>query len=329
MARSTGAGRRRPAAGEPLIGAGLRREEVEIPSGGERLAAWLYRPEAGGGRAPGLVLMHGLTAIRDAQLDRYCERFAAAGLASLAFDFRHLGSSGGQPRQLVDLKRQYEDRDAALAYMRNLEGVDPARVAIWGTSFAGGHALEAAADHPWLAAAIAQTPMVDGAAPPPGGVPLKRRIWALAAGVRDRLRARRGAAPHYVPVLGPPGSLAVLTTPDIWESYTERYGLFERREAFEGVLWRNQVAARLLLRLPTHRPARRAHLVRCPLLVQVVEREWVVSNGAAVRAAERAASGSLRSYPGLRHFDIYGGEGFERLVADQVDFLRTHLKPER
>lgn len=106
--------------------------------------------------------MHGFTATRDERLDIFCEHLSDAGVAALAFDFRHLGASGGQPRQLIDLRRQYEDCDAALAYARDLDGIDGSRVVTWGASFAGGHARDAAARNPWVAAAICLVPLVDG-----------------------------------------------------------------------------------------------------------------------------------------------------------------------
>ena len=144
------------------------RDDVRIPSGDGELAAWVYRPEGAAGPVPVVVLMHGLTATREERLGAYGERFAEAGIASVIIDFRNFGESSGSPRQLLDLDRQYEDCDAALAYARSLPGIDPDRVAIWGTSFAGGYAFDAAARHPWLAAAVCQTPLLDGKIPAPG-----------------------------------------------------------------------------------------------------------------------------------------------------------------
>ncbi|MFQ6228686.1 hypothetical protein [Nocardia sp. NPDC002869] len=48
-------------------------------------------------------------------LGQYEQWFAQAGLAVVAFDFRHLGESGGEPRQLVSQRRYAEDRVAARA----------------------------------------------------------------------------------------------------------------------------------------------------------------------------------------------------------------------
>jgi hypothetical protein len=44
------------------------------------------------------------------------QRFAAARLAVLLFDYRHFGESGGQPRQLIDIRQQLEDYRAAIRF---------------------------------------------------------------------------------------------------------------------------------------------------------------------------------------------------------------------
>jgi pimeloyl-ACP methyl ester carboxylesterase len=109
-------------------------------------------------------MAHGFGATRDASLAPYAERFVAAGLHVLLFDYRHFGASDGEPRQLVSVRRQLQDYAAAFEFARALRGVDPARVAVWGTSFSGGHALVTAATVPGVAAAICQCPMMDGLA---------------------------------------------------------------------------------------------------------------------------------------------------------------------
>src|SRR2546423_9477479 len=116
----------------------MARRDVTFPSGDSTCAAWLYRPD-GDGPHPIVLLAHGFGALRDARLSAYAERFAAAGLAALVFDFRHFGASGGTPRQLLDVPRQLEDYRAAVAFARGLDGIDPEGVVLWGTSFSGGH----------------------------------------------------------------------------------------------------------------------------------------------------------------------------------------------
>jgi dienelactone hydrolase len=113
---------------------------------------------------PGVVMGHGLGATREMGLAPYAERFAATGLAVLVFTYRNLGDSGGGPRQVLSMTRQLADWDAALEYAAGLPEVDRERVAVWGTSLGGGHAIAVAARHPELCAAVAQCPFTDGPA---------------------------------------------------------------------------------------------------------------------------------------------------------------------
>jgi fermentation-respiration switch protein FrsA (DUF1100 family) len=266
-----------------------------------------------------VVLLHGFTATRDVcRLEAFGEALAEAGIAALAFDYRHFGESGGSPRQLLDLRRQYEDCDAALAFARAHDRIDATRMAVWGTSFAGGHALDAAVRHPWLAAAVCLVPFVDGAVPP-AGMTARQAGWSVAVGLRDLIRAALGREPYLVPAVGPAGSRAVLPNDAVWRRLDELVP--------PGSPWRNEVAARIALKLSRHRPARRAADVACPLLVQVAEGETLLRNRPAFKAAERAPRGELRRYEGADHFDVYLPPVFDRVVEDQIGFLRQHLAP--
>src|SRR6185312_1427407 len=139
------------------------RLDITFRSGGVDCAAWLYLPASRGPFAT-IVMGHGLGGIRRMRLDAFAERFQAAGYACLVFDYRHFGASGGEPRQLLDINRQLEDWAAAIGFARTLEGVDPERVVLWGTSFGGGHVIVAGARDERVAAVIAQCPFTDGPA---------------------------------------------------------------------------------------------------------------------------------------------------------------------
>ena len=139
----------------------MKRSDVEFTSGGVTCRAWLYEPDAGA-RPPIIVMAHGLGGVRHMRLGAFAERFADAGYACLVFDYRHFGASAGEPRQLLDIDRQLEDWRSAIAYAHTLDGVDPDRVVVWGTSFGGGHVIVTAAQDKRLAAAIAQCPFTDG-----------------------------------------------------------------------------------------------------------------------------------------------------------------------
>jgi fermentation-respiration switch protein FrsA (DUF1100 family) len=260
-------------------------------------------------------MAHGFSATRELRLDAYAERFAAAGLGVLLFDYRHFGASSGQPRQLLDIRRQHEDYHAAIAHARGLEWVDPDRVAVFGSSFSGGHAIEVAAADPRIAAAVAQCPFTDGVASLPRLGPANI-VKATAAGLRDAIGARLGQGPVYIPAVGPPGSFAVMTAPDVepgWRAMTP-----------VSTAWENRVAARIALQVTTYRPGRAASRVRCPILFCICDSDSVAPPEPTARYAARAPRGEVIRYP-FGHFEIYVGEPFEQAVADQTEFLARHL----
>ncbi|MBX3228475.1 MAG: alpha/beta fold hydrolase [Labilithrix sp.] len=295
----------------------MPREDVTFESGGVRCGAWLYRPSSSAPHAC-VVLAHGFSGLRGHRLDAFAERFVAAGLAALVFDYRHFGASEGEPRALVDVDRQLADWRAAVAYARSIDGVDPDRVAIWGCSIAGGHVLvTAAALAGDVAAVVALTPFVDGRAVALR-TPLLASLRLVWAGLCDRIGSWLGRPPRMIAVAGPPGSVAMLTSPDA------EPGILALATGDAPV--DNRVAARIALHIPTYRPIRAVAAIAAPALVQVCDRDAIAPPELAVAAAKAMPRAVVERYP-YGHFDVYLGEAFERAVTAQVAFLREHLRP--
>jgi pimeloyl-ACP methyl ester carboxylesterase len=298
--------------------------ELEFRSGGVRCIATHLSGEGEGflgedGRRPCVVLGHGFAGTVDSGLLPYAERFAAAGIDALAFDYRHFGSSDGEPRQLVSIGRQHEDYAAAIALARSLPGVDPERIVVWGSSYSGGHVVAVAVADGRVAAAIAQAPAMDGVATLlnlaryAGPAQLVR---LTIAGLRDLVAMILRRPPVPVAVVGAPGSVAVMSAADAEPGY----------RAIAGPSWRNEVAARIMLTAGTYRPGLQADRLPCPILVQIADRDSVAPVKAAQDAAWLATGRSeVRTYP-IGHFDIYRGAPFERAIADQLHFLARHVR---
>jgi pimeloyl-ACP methyl ester carboxylesterase len=237
----------------------------------------------------------------------------------LAFDYRHFGASDGEPRQLIDVARQLEDWAAALAAARRLEGVDPERVAAWGSSFGGGHALVAGVRDGRVAAIASQCPMMDGlvaftrAVRYAGVVPVLR---FTAHALRDALGAALGQDAHCLPLFARPGELAFISTPDAVPGYS----------ALVPDDFVNAAAARLALTLPLYRPVTEAKNLRCPMLLLVCDHDAVVPIDPALRAAEEGGPlVELHRFP-VEHFEIYQGQHLERARELMVTFLRRVLR---
>lgn len=294
----------------------MTRSDVTFRSGDGTCAGWLYEPAGAGTTAgPVVVLAHGLGGVKEMRLDAFADRFCAAGYRCLVFDYRHFGASSGEPRQLLDIGRQLEDWRSAVAHARTLDGVDPERVVLWGTSFGGGHVLRTAARDPRVAAVIAQCPFTDGLASSLAIAPVtSAKVTARA--VRDAIGARRGRAPLMVPTYGAPGATALMTSPD------SAAGVEALVPA--GLEVRSDVAARFALDIVRYFPGRDARRIAVPVHFAVCEDDAVAPTKATLRHAAKAPRGEVRMQPG-GHFDIYVGEDFEHNVAQQLAFLAEHV----
>jgi dienelactone hydrolase len=293
------------------------REDVEFEVGDAVCRAWLYLPDASEPR-PVVVMAHGLGGIREMRLDAYAERFAAAGYACLVFDYRHFGASGGEPRQLLDIGRQLDDWSAAVAFARTRADVDGSRIILWGTSFGGGHVIVTAARVSGIAAVISQCPFTDGLASARVIDPATLAKLMLR-GLADVVASRLGRASVSVPLAGPPRSAALMTAPDAMPGYLALVPM--------GIAHRDEVAARVALRIPLHRPGRYAAQVACPILFVVCETDSVAPAKTTVRHARTAPRHEIHLYP-AGHFDIYRGEAFDRVVGDQTAFLEHYVPVE-
>jgi fermentation-respiration switch protein FrsA (DUF1100 family) len=90
---------------------------LTFQSGGEALVGSLYLP-AGDERAGLVVAVGPLTSVKEQAAGTYAQAMAERGYASLAFDYRYFGESGGRPRQFENPEANIEDiKNAATALL--------------------------------------------------------------------------------------------------------------------------------------------------------------------------------------------------------------------
>ncbi len=284
----------------------MARVDVEFTADDVTLRGWFYRAKGAGSRAPVVVMVHGLSAVKEMYLDEYAEVFSQAGLNVLAYDHRNFGASDGTPRQDIDPIVQARDLRHAITYATGREDVDSDRVGIWGSSHGGGLVLSVAAVDHRVRAVVAQVPFISGSGQLTRLVrpDFRPTMHALLEGERRSLY--NGGEPMLMPAVDadPLGS-ALMASAESWEFFT-------KTAQDRAPSWRNEVTIRSLERIGEFEPGDGIHRISpSPLLMIVAEQDISAYAEIAFEAYERAREPKELVVLPCGHFDVYAGAAFE------------------
>ena len=296
-------------------------EQHWIPAeGGIGLHAWVYRPDQRRGEpAPAVSMAHGFGAIKDQGLIPYAQRFARAGFVVIAHDHRGFGLSGGWPRNDIDPWRQILDWRRVITYLRELDGVDPDRIGIWGSSYAGGHALVLAGSDRRVKAVVSQIPTISGYQQG-----LRRVAPEDRPALQERFNHDDAAQMHGSE---PVRQAIVSTDPNEESAYRDpAMSAFEKRFPIPPMLEHDhKITLRSTLKAQMYDPGVWSeHICPTPLLMVVGTQDTVTPADLALTAFERAGHPKkLITYPG-GHFDAYL-EHFETTSGAAEAWFTEHL----
>ena len=279
-------------------------------SDGTWCAATLHRPaKATAETLPAILMLHGWGGIQDALTVPYYEEFTRAGYAVMTFDYRGWGDSAGLPRHVISARQRVADGDAALAFLKSQPGIDPRRIVLWGSSFGGGHVVELAAEHPELAGAIAQVPMLDGMAAV-RAVPLPRLLRFGLYATADLLKPGQ---PIYLPVVSEPGAFSSMDRDDAGKA-------LQLAETSIGRRYDNRVAARSMMTMGPYRPFKRLKDIRIPTLLLGANQDSVAP---FVESAIRGVNNPNLTIASIdaNHFEPYFEPTFSGVIRQQLLFL--------
>lgn len=288
------------------------RSNVSFESDGIRCAAWFYQPH-GAGPFPVIVMAHGLAGVKEMRLDAYAQRFCDAGMACLVFDYRHFGESEGEPRQLLDIKRQHGDWRSAIRFARRLPNVDGGRIVLWGSSLSGGHVLRVASLEPSVAGVIAQVPHLSGIASLRMNSVLKLLRLSLH-GCYDLARAALGLSPHYILSSSEPDQLGLMNAPGESRGYLNLMP--------QGAVLDRRVAARFVLHIGLYSPLRVVSKLKMPVLIQVANDDLTAPAAPAIKGTRGLSNVTLKRYD-TGHFQPYVEPMFSTIIKDQLEFLKS------
>lgn len=295
------------------------RKDIAFKDGnGVTLRGWHYLPDRPRGRVPTVVMAHGFSATKEVFLDRYAELFAESGIASLVYDHRNFGASGGEPRQEVDPWQQVQGYRDAISFAQTLEQTDPERIGIFGSSYSGGHVLAVAAMDRRVKCVVSQVPLVDGPRNAQRVIPAHQMKAARAQFEADRRARYAGEPPARVPVVAPAGEPCALPTEDSYDFMLKVAGPYAKT-------WTNEVTLRSVEMFTEYNPGAYIALISpTPLLMIVEMQDHLTVADIALEAFERALQPKkLVMLPG-GHFEAYV-EHFGQAGGGARDWFVQHL----
>jgi uncharacterized protein len=295
----------------------VQRMDVEFPVEGDvTLRGWLFVPD-GAGPHPAISMAHGFAGVKEHGLDRFARLFADAGFVVLVHDHRGFGASDGSPRFDVDPWVQINDWRRAISFLEDHPAVDSDRIGVWGTSYAGGHAIVLGATDRRLRAVVAQVPTISGYQQSLRRVPPDQVPALEAAFIDDERRRYRGEPPaSHAVVSADPAVPAAYRSPDAVAFYNQPVP--------EGV-WENTVTLRSTRAARMYEPGQWISRVSpTPLLLIVGLHDSITIADLALAAYERALQPKKLVTIDGDHFDPYLGR-FAQASSAACDWFTEHL----
>lgn len=285
--------------------------------GGVSLHGWIYLPDAPGPR-PAITMAHGFAATCQHGLEPFARSFAEAGFVVLLHDHRGFGFSGGEPRYDVDPWVQIADWRYAISFLEAHPAVDADRVGLWGTSFAGGHALVLGATDRRLKVVVSQVPTISGfeqarrRISPDGVAAHGRRMIA------DDRRRFAGAEPATQPVVTDDAEApAVYRSADAYAFYLDSLP--------EGTQGSNTVTVRSSRAASMYEPGHWVSRVSpTPLLMIVALDDTVTLTDTELAAYEQALEPKRLVTLDGGHFAAYGPR-FQQASSAAREWFLEHL----
>ncbi|GAA96489.1 uncharacterized protein L969DRAFT_88226 [Mixia osmundae IAM 14324] len=298
--------------------------------GVNKIHAWVYTPTATNSRVPAIILAHGFGGSKVHGLQPFAEAFASMGVLAIVFDYRSFGLSDGMPRNTIRVSAQQADYVTTLDYAKKLPNVDPTKLIIWGTSFAGGHALSVASTYPGLAGCISQVPIIKGRSSV-FKTSKRSAIMLTPILVYDALsRMLPFLPPAYVPTVADRGSWGLLTTNDAVEGYSRFEPFVDAEPAYVQAAEAKGKSTKELVLRPSNAldtffynsVAKSAKTIKCPVLCLIAHEDTMCPPHLAVDAAKQIRDVEIVRIDG-GHFGPYSGQpGWERTIDAEKQFVK-------
>lgn len=269
-------------------------------------------------KTPAIVMGQGWAGSH-VSIEKYAAAFAKHGLVAMTIDYRGWGNSSGNVRLIspvdlgggmekdetrhtiinnatvwvkrtkLDAADQQEDYRNAISFIQGEPGIDPDRIGVWGSSYAGGNSLAVAGQDARVKAIAIQIPGIGG---DPTGLKPQTYSGQILQDAIKRARTGQGA--------------------EMWTGYSRSLlidsEMLEANRENNTLQWAKNIGER-------------------PFMVIVAEFDELINNTTAGKAAIDHAKGPKEYIvvPGITHFEMYSGKPFEISSEAAARWFKTHL----
>ena len=257
-------------------------------------------------RPPLVIFCPGTTLTKEVWLPTWAEALSARGYATLNFDPRGFGGSGGPRLRLVP-QRQVEDIRNAITWAEGRDDVDAGRVALVGVSLGAATALGAAGVEGQVGDRVKAAACVAG----PSDL---WRVWSALPNFPSFFEKVKAARRHYVAT----GEAKTMKLTKLVSADAGTCALIER-DAPQLPTWEPELTFESLVSFFEFRPEKVAAFSRATLFV-TCEHDALIGRTEAVSAwANCREPRRLVELKDVVHHEIYGdGKGFAPAI-DAID----------
>ena len=223
------------------------------------------------------------------------------------FDYRNFGASDGNRRQWINVKKQLEDWNSAIEFVKNDDRINREELMLFGSSFSGGHVIWLSAHRNDIKATIAQCPYTDTMATIKAVSPLyvlKKAPFVVA----DIISCLTGYHPVMLKLSSYCGENALMEAD---EATTKRF--------IGDAKFINEAPARTLLEFVKYSPGKFFDRINNPIYVAACAKDTLCPAEKTIQLAGKARHLIYKIYD-CGHFEIYLSPHFEEAINDYIRF---------
>lgn len=308
--------------------------------------------------SPVIIMAHGFGLTQDQGLQSYVQAFQQAGMNVFTFDYATFGQSDGLPRHQISPFDHVADLRATIDMIAKNEhksSIDVSRIGLWGTSLGGGHVLQYSSDQTHInssiKAVVSQVPHLasgmESVVIPSltSGNPLDaiKGLGYFTLGlIKWSLYTLFLNKPAYYPMVGLPGSAAMMQNPGDYSGYLKLAQQTETPKSTATSMsmstginadgWTNAAIIvggfKVVLQ---YRPLSHVDSIVTPTLLIAAQDDtlcpakYVKEAHALIAGSEFYEVGSSNNHANGGHFDIYEGKELQDSLEREVAFFQKHL----